>query len=331
MTVTPPTTVTIAARRMPLSPLPSTPRHQRLSWSRVRSAAPWLAALMTSALILLAGCSTGVRMGYNQAETLVSWRLSDYVDFEPHQRELFGQKFRAIHDWHRREQLPEYAQLLRELRERTAAGLNRDDLRWMTERSRARLMALVDHAADDAATVLVSLTSGQVEALEKAFARANRRLARSWRVGQPIDEQKQARAESLIRQAERFTGRLTGPQRAKIAALADALPMTTEQRFAERQRRQAELVAALRSGRSRAELASWFRQWATNWERDRDSEYARVAAAAAEQRLQIFTDIDRMLTPAQRRTALDRLQGYIDDIVVLSGAPAPRQQRAHSQ
>jgi hypothetical protein len=280
------------------------------------------------ALLVLAGCSSGVRVGYNQAELLVNWTLSDYVDFEPHQRDLFGQKFRALHDWHRREQLPEYARLLRETRTRVENGLSRADVEWIIARSRGRLEALVEQGAGDAADLMLSLTPEQVKGLERSFVRANQKTARAWGVGQPAAEQQKKRAERLVAQVERFTGKLSREQAERVAEMANAMPLNTEQRFAERQRRQRELIAALQSGRNRAEMAAWFREWAPNWERGRDPATARSAQAAAEQRAQVLADIDRLLTPAQRRQAMDRLQAFSEDFIALSGTGASRQQRA---
>ncbi len=292
-----------------------------------RGRTAWM-LLAVLALVVMTGCSSGVRIGYNQAETLVNWTLSDYVEFEPHQRDLFGQKFRALHDWHRREQLPEYARLLRETRARVEDGLSREDVDWVIARSRGRLEALVEQGAGDAADLMLSLTPEQVKGLERSFVRANQKTARAWGVGLPVAEQQKKRAERLVAQVERLTGRLSREQAERVAEMANALPLTTEQRFAERQRRQRELIAALQSGRSRAELAAWFRQWAPNWERGRDPATARTAQAAAEQRAQVFADIDRLLTPAQRRQAMDRLQAFSEDFIALSGTGALRQQRA---
>jgi hypothetical protein len=278
--------------------------------------------------LIAAGCSSGVRIGYNQAEALVGWTLSDYVDFEPHQRELFAQRFRTLHEWHRREQLPEYARLLREARNRLEDGLTREDVDWMVARSRGRLETLVERGADDAAELLVSLTPEQVKELERSFARANQKLAQSWAIGRPAAEQQRRRAERLVAQVERFTGRLSREQVVRVVELSNAQPLNLEQRFAERQRRQRELIAALQSGRNRAEMAAWFRQWAPNWERGRDPQYARAAQAADEQRAQTLTEIDRLLTPEQRRTAMERINRYAEDCVALSGTAATRQQRA---
>lgn len=290
----------------------------------------WRAGFLPAvlALLILAGCSSGIRLGYNQAETLVNWTVSDYVDFEPHQRDLFGQRFRALHEWHRREQLPEYVGLLHETRARIEDGLSRQDIEWVIARARSRLATVVEHGAGDAADLLMSLTPEQVRGLERSFVRANRKTARTWGVGLPVAEQQKKRAERLIAQVERFTGKLSREQTEQAAAMVNALPLNTDQRFAERQRRQRELIAALQSGRSRTEMAMWFRQWAPNWELGRDPATARSAQAAAEQRAQVYADIDRLLTPAQRRQAMDRLQGYADDLLALSGTAAPRQQRA---
>jgi hypothetical protein len=270
--------------------------------------------------LLLAGCSTSVRLGYNQADTLVNWFLSDYVDLDPHQRDLFDQKFRTLQAWHRREQLPQYARLLRETRQRAQDGLTREDVLWVMERSRTQIEVLVRQGASDAAEVMVTLTPDQLTTLEQSFVRANRKFVREWAVSGSIDEQKRVRAERLVVQVERFTGRLSKDQSTRIAALSDALPMTTDQRYVDRQRRQRELIATLRSGRSRNELAAWLRDWAPNWERGRSEAYAQASRVSAEQRAQIYAEIDRMLTPAQRTRAITRLQGYIDDFEALSGA-----------
>ncbi|MBC7780690.1 MAG: hypothetical protein H7125_11380 [Proteobacteria bacterium] len=270
-----------------------------------------------------------MRLGYNQAETLVNWMVSDYVDFDPQQRDLFGQKFRALHAWHRRDQLPEYVRLLRETRSRAEDGLSREDVMWVMARGRGRLDAMVQQGADDAAEVLSTLTAAQVKELDASFIRANRKFMRDWAVGRPAAEQQRVRAERTITQVERFTGRLSREQNERVVALSNALPLTTDQRFAERQRRQRELTAALQSGRSRDELAGWFRQWAPNWERGRDEAYARTAKIALEQRTQMYVEIDQMLTPAQRRVALDRLQGYIDDFVALIGSDAAQRRAAN--
>jgi hypothetical protein len=286
-----------------------------------------LAAGLLAATLVLAGCSTGLRLGYNQAEWLADWAVSGYVDLDPRQREVFSQRFRQLHAWHRSEQLPGYSSLLRDARTRVEAGLSTDDVVWITERVRGAAQVLAVRAADDIAEVLASLSPAQIAELERGFAQSNRKVARDWGAGRPAAEQRRVRADRLIAQVERFTGRLSGEQAERVRTLADPLPLTTDQRLADRERRQRELLAALRAGRSVPELAAWLRDWLPQWERGRDPQYARLADRVARERAQVMAEVDRLLTPAQRRTAADRLQAYAEDLIALAGS-AGRQQRA---
>jgi len=286
-----------------------------------------LAALVLAAALALGGCSTGLRLGYNQAEWLADWAVSGYVDLDPRQRDLFSQRFRQLHAWHRTDQLPGYGVLLRETRTRIEAGLSAEDVLWISERVRAAAQAMAVRSVDDLAELLATLTPAQLTELERGFAQSNRKVARDWGAGRPIAEQRRLRADRLIAQVERFTGRLSSEQAERVRALADPLPLTTEQRIADRERRQRELLATLRAGRSVTELAAWLRDWLPQWERGRDPQYARLTERLAQQRAQVMADVDKLLTPAQRRTAADRLQAYAEDVIALS-APSGRQQRA---
>jgi hypothetical protein len=286
-----------------------------------------LAALLLCAALVLAGCGSGLRLGYNQAEWLADWAVSGYVELDSRQRELFSQRFRQLHAWHRADQLPGYGALLRETRSRVEAGLSTEDVLWITERVRIAAQAVAIRSADDIAELLASLTPAQLAELERSFAQSNRKVAREWGVGRSPAEQRRLRADRLIAQVERFTGRLSGEQVERVRSLVEPLPLTADARLADRERRQRELLAALRAARSSPELAAWLRDWLPQWERGRDPQYARLADRTAQQRAQILAEVDRLLTPSQRRTAGERLQSYAEDMVALS-TPAGRQQRA---
>jgi len=67
--------------------------------------------------LLLGGCSM-LRVGYSQLDTVAGWMAHDYFELEPAQRDAFNRSFQRLHQWHRREQLPDYARFFGELRER---------------------------------------------------------------------------------------------------------------------------------------------------------------------------------------------------------------------
>ncbi|WP_417440670.1 DUF6279 family lipoprotein [Idiomarina sp.] len=74
-----------------------------------------LLAVITS-LILIAGCTAN--LGYKFADTLVEWKIKDYVDLTGEQEELLAEKVDKMHLWHAQTQLPLYRNELKKLRDK---------------------------------------------------------------------------------------------------------------------------------------------------------------------------------------------------------------------
>ena len=60
------------------------------------------------ALVAVAGCSTA-RMGYTHLDTIALWTADRYFALDEQQSRVFQARFRRLHEWHRYEQLPDYA------------------------------------------------------------------------------------------------------------------------------------------------------------------------------------------------------------------------------
>ncbi|WP_417655721.1 DUF6279 family lipoprotein [Pseudidiomarina aestuarii] len=76
----------------------------------------WFAVV--AGLVLLTGCST--QLGYKFADTLIEWRLSEYVDLTSEQEQRIDPVIDELHLWHARSELPLYRQQLMTLRQRIA-------------------------------------------------------------------------------------------------------------------------------------------------------------------------------------------------------------------
>lgn len=71
-------------------------------------------ALLT--LLVLSGCTANI--GYQFADTLVEWRVKEYVDLNEQQEERLARKVDELHLWHARTQMPKYREALVNLREK---------------------------------------------------------------------------------------------------------------------------------------------------------------------------------------------------------------------
>lgn len=73
------------------------------------------AVLLATALLLLGGCSTGLRLAYANLERLALWQIDEYVRLDDTQKTAFRREFAALKAWHHRQQLPGQIAALRRL------------------------------------------------------------------------------------------------------------------------------------------------------------------------------------------------------------------------
>jgi hypothetical protein len=265
----------------------------------------------------IGGCSL-LRLGYGQLDTIAAWMADDYFDLDRQQKEEFHRRFARLHDWHRYEQLPDYAAFLREIRRRVEKGLVRDDVNWVAVGLRERYAVVARRGADDAAALLRTITPQQIEALKRQFDKVNRRFVRDNKLDGTPQEKERARIKRVIAQVEEWVGHLSPEQEDRIAALVLRQPSLQPLRHEDRRRRQREFLALMEQRGNPAEFTPKLRDWLVNWEKGRAPEYERLQNETWEHRVAFFVAVDRMLTPQQRATLTRRLQNYADDFARLA-------------
>ena len=261
-----------------------------------------------------------IRVGYGQLDTIAAWRANEYFDLEAQQKDEFLRRFRPLHEWHRYEQLPDYAAFLAQTRARLDQPLMREDVLWFIEGAKARYAAIVARGSDDAAALLLTITPAQLEALQRQWDKDNRRFVREYRLSGSVEDIKRARVRRTLEQTRDWVGALSYEQEQRIIAMVNALPLTEKLRHDDRVRRQREFIELMaQRGEDREPFAARLRQWLTSWEKGRTPEYEARFNEWFEQRVQLVIEIERMLKPHQREIALRRLQNYIDDFTKLAG------------
>ena len=289
-----------------------------IEWLKFRLA---LAMLLALSLAVLPGCSL-LRFGYGQLDTFALWTADDYFDLEPEQKHDFQKRFDRLHEWHRYEQLPDYAAFFTSAGARVKKGLAREDIAWISEGLRDRYRAIIRRSADDAAAFLTTVTPAQLDALRRQFEKDNRRFVRDYHLEDGADEQRRAAAKRVLARIRDWTGRLNDEQERKITALARELPMNHGLRYEDRMRRQREFLQLLALRGDSARFPALLRHWLLNWEEGRTPEYEGLWARWMEQQADFYVAVDRMLTPHQREHLAHRLQNYANDFTYLAQRPA---------
>lgn len=272
-------------------------------------------------LATLAGCSM-VRIGYPQLDTIAVWTADEYFDLDPEQKHDFRVRFERFHEWHRYEQLPDYAAFLAETKARLQKGLTREDALWVTEGVRARYRTLVTHVADDAAAMLISVTPAQLDTLQNQWEKLNRRFIREYRLEAGVDEQRRATGRRALSRIRDWVGHLDDEQEQRILAWASELQLIHGPRHQDRLRRQREFLQLMSQRDDAGRFAARLRPWLLNWEEGRDPGYDRLFNEWTQKQADLYAAVDRILLPHQRTAVAERLQGYINDFTQLAQRPA---------
>jgi hypothetical protein len=276
-----------------------------------------------AAALALGGCGGAVRVAYNNGDLALRFVAHDYLDLHGEQQEILKEQLERVHAWHRRQELPRYAALFSGAASRVEGGLAREDVEWAIGEVRERYRRLVEQAADEAAPLVARLQPDNLAALERRLAANNEKFAKEFLAGDAA-KQARARAKRMSGLFEDWLGDLTAEQAALIARFAGEQPELNRIRLEERRRRQAAFVALLREHRASPDVARRLRDFFLDWERDRSAEHRRQAREWEERLVTLVVEIDRSLTPRQRRVLAQKLDAFAEDARILAqqGRPA---------
>jgi hypothetical protein len=267
-------------------------------------------AFLLLALAGLAGCS-GARLAYDHADTVVRWMADDYFALEGGQEEDFRARLARFHAWHRSEELPRYSVLMTSAGDKLAGGLSAPELLWAWDNVKGRYRGMASHAAPELAQVLATLTPAQFERVARKFAESNAEYARKYLKGGEAEERERRAKRNLELMGEWF-GDLSGEQAAQLNSASAGMPLLYALRLQNRQRRQGEFLALLKTYRSPAELEPQLKYWLTEWEEGASPEYRRLSELHRGRYIEMLLELDRGLAPAQRVHAVTRLREYAE-------------------
>jgi hypothetical protein len=293
---------------------------------RIIGARRWALALLALPL-LLAGCGL-VRVGYGQAPNLVYWRLDGLAGFSADQAPQVRQAIAQWFDWHRREELPRYADALARLqRELPDEATPVQVCRWLDELALWRDSAW-EAALPLLAPVALSLDADQLQRMRTELRTADDKLKREILPDNAADRL-QGQVQRTAQRAQRLYGRLDASQREWLSLQLTQAPLNPEAWWAERQRRQDDLLHTLNSLQERQPAAPQAQASLNGLYRRAVQTPATAAGSAHPQARQceLIAGLHNRTTPAQRATAVQRVRGWEADLRALADAARPAGER----
>ena len=272
---------------------------------------------------LLSGCGA-LRFAYGQAPDLVYWCFDGYMDFDDLQTERVRRDVHAFFDWHRATQLPDYARLLVRAQAQVLAlePITPGQVCGWYEDVASRLAPVVDQALPAAPRAVMALAPAQLQHIERKYDKVNASYRDDYLQPDPADR-REAAVDRVVDRAESLYGRLDGAQKERISRLVAASPFDPHVWLAERQQRQRDALALLRT--LHAERASpeqaqaALRTLMASVQRSPREAYRQYDEHLRAYNCMVGAQVHNAMSREQRQVAANRLNGWADDFRAVSG------------
>nr|WP_315246487.1 DUF6279 family lipoprotein [uncultured Albidiferax sp.] len=263
-------------------------------------------------VVALQAC-TGIKLGYNNAVDLATWWLDGYVDFTTAQSQQVREDLRQLQLRNRQQDLPDYAQTLRQAQTLAARDLDAVQVCTMRTTVRGYIDALLVGAEPVATNLVQTMTPAQITVLERKYAKTNADYRSDWLALTPT-EVHQKRFDKALDRAEMVYGRMDGVQKGLIRQQVEQSRFDPQRVQAERLRRQADTLQTLRKLQRDTVTSTDTRNAVRSlMERTLQSpqpDYHAYAQAMALQDCQAIAVVHNSTTPKQREAAVQWLAGY---------------------
>ena len=269
---------------------------------------------------LLQGCSA-VRITYNQTPVLAYFFLDGYMDFNDAQALQIKGELTKLQIWHRQTQLPAYVELLQKTQPKMLQDITEKQACEIFADVRQKVFSLADYAEPAALAAVISLTPQQLTAMERKFTKSNTTWREEFLNGNAKDLSEK-RQKSAVKRGEMLYGNLNVQQLGLIATNIAKSRFKAAQSYAERQRRQADILQVL--GRvmansqdpegARRDLRGLLARSTAS----PDAVYRKYQDQAIEDACVNFAELHNTTTPEQRQKAVNVLAGYAQDFQALS-------------
>ena len=269
---------------------------------------------------MLQACSA-VKIAYNQAPQLAYVYLDGYADFNDAQSLQVKSDLIKFMAWHRQTQLPGYIDLLQKVQQKMPQDLTPKQVCEVYADLRQKTLALTEYAEPATLGLAATLTPKQLTVMERKFAKGNSTWREDYLEGSAKDLFDK-RQKSAVKRADMLYGSVTDKQRSLIAQQIEKSQFKAAQSYAERQRRQKDILQTLGkviaspqdAAATQKEMTSLLARSVAS----PDAAYKSYQETITQEACASFAELHNTTSPEQRKKAVDVLASYEQDFKILA-------------
>lgn len=286
-----------------------------------------LKLLALGLLACLSACSFVVT-GYNQAPSLLifTW-FNPYLDLSTEQDKQLRTDLQVLHQWHRQQQLPVYADVLQKMAVLAPHEITGPQICTLVDEFKDTLAPLSQQMSPGIARLALKLTPAQTQRLAQQYEKDNKDYRKEWKLDASADAQLQVQTDKGIENAERLYDRLDKKQKALVKQMAKESQFDLPKSWGERLRRQQDTVSTLdRIAKSQQGLASAQQESIALLNRSllqsTDEAYREYAEIRKTINCEAAAQLHNTTSATQREFTVKTLKAYEADLRALAKAKA---------
>ncbi|NHZ65240.1 DUF6279 family lipoprotein [Massilia genomosp. 1] len=276
---------------------------------------------MLAVMAVLTACS-GIKLAYNQGDTLLYWWLDAYVDLDSEQAPEVKQDIKELFKWHRQTQLKDYIHILTNAQRQLAGNLSKADLDADYREIMSRTELLAQKALPELTDLALSIKPEQLAHIEKKFEKNNETFRKKFVRGS-VEDLQEKRFKKSMEQFDLWFGGFSKEQEVLLRKASDARPLNNQLWLDERIRRQQKIMTVLRKINKEnlgKEAAAPLVQGLVKdmLARTQSPENKQFFDTYTDGTMQMILTAVKIATPEQKAHAQKRMQGWISDFNTLA-------------
>ena len=275
-----------------------------------------LAVLVIS--VSTSGCTT--KLAYDFLDWGLYWELKDYVKFTRDQRLLVKDEISQLIDWHRSEELPQYADQLEKLSKELKSGITVEQLEEYYNNLRDSWQRIVIKTLPAAVDIISNLNDEQVNDFFEMLIEKEGDDAKKIEKGTNARTLKKREAY-VSKKIVGVIGKLNEDQKSLIAQWALSMKPTKELSLAQAIQWRTRMQTVLAERHNKQQLENNLMVLFANPDQLRSASYRRVIEKNKRLIMQLLFDLNQTLTNQQRSKLVKKLKSYINDFRDLSDRP----------
>ena len=272
-----------------------------------------LAVLVIS--VFASGCT--IKLAYNFLDWGLYWELKDYIKFNRDQRLLIKDEISQLIDWHRSDELPQYADQLEKLSIGLENGMSVEKLEVSYNNLRDSWQRIVIKALPAAVNIISNLNDQQINDFFEMLIEKEVDDAKDIERGtsaRTVEEREAYVSEKIVN----VIGKLNKEQKALIAQWAQSTESTKKFSLVQAIQWRTRMQAAVAERHDEQQLEKNLMVLFANPDQLRSVSYRRVIENNTRLVMQLLFDLNQTLTNQQRSRLIKKLKGYIEDFRDLS-------------